>query len=146
MPTPPSNVHQQQVCPLAHSRGNLFFWHMHHGAMLFSENPKPQTKLPVWVWFKLSLDQLEPNFPNTIIEGTAISISISEHTSREAGRMEQRLHTLTQALGSVQGKRAHCKFQLEMANVWDRVMEVQEGWMGKFSPTLHQGIVVEKGV
>ncbi|KAH8988255.1 hypothetical protein EDB92DRAFT_1817662 [Lactarius akahatsu] len=35
----------------------------------------------------------------------------------EAERMEQRLHTLAQVLGGVQGELTQCKFWLEMANV-----------------------------
>jgi hypothetical protein len=57
----------------------------------------------------------------------------------EAERMEQRLHALSQALGSVQGEVARSKFRLEMANTWDRITEKQEGWMGGVGPTRRRG-------
>ncbi|KAH9160292.1 hypothetical protein EDB89DRAFT_2082058 [Lactarius sanguifluus] len=57
----------------------------------------------------------------------------------EAERLEQRLHALSEALGAAQSELARSKFRLEMADIYNRVGEVQEGWSGGIGPTRRRG-------
>ncbi|KAH9019781.1 hypothetical protein EDB85DRAFT_2153517 [Lactarius pseudohatsudake] len=75
------------------------------------------------------------------LKDTSLKAELTRYRAykREAERMEQRLHTLAQALGGVQGEITRSKFRLEMADSWDRITEVQEGWMGGIGPTRRRG-------